>query len=198
MTDSSQPAADLPLLIRRAREGDPAAFERLVAMYRDRMYRWALVQMGEADDAEDVTQEALVRLHRGLRRYDGRARFETWLYAVVRSAAADMRRKAARTLRLRQRYSSLGAPAAAADPVPVLERLERRRLSGRVAVFLRSLPVRQREALDLVDLQGVAPTEAAARLGIADATLRTHLFRARRALRGRLLGEAEDADAEDG
>lgn len=197
MTQSRQPAADLPFLIRRAREGDPAAFDRIVALYRDRMYRWALVQMGEADDAEDATQEALVRLHRSLRRYDGRARFESWLYAVVRSAVADMRRKTARTLRLRQRYSSLGSPAAAADPAPVLERLERRRLAGRVAVFLRTLPVRQREALDLVDLQGVAPSEAAARLGIADATLRTHLFRARRALRGRLLNE-EQAGSEDG
>jgi RNA polymerase sigma-70 factor (ECF subfamily) len=183
-------------LIRRAREGDPAAFEHIVAAYRDRMYRWAVVQMGEVDDAEDATQEALVRLHRGLRRYEGRAGFESWLYAVVRSAVADIRRKKARRLEMRNRYSFLGGRDAVADPAPVLERLDRRRLADRVAFFLRSLPARQREAMDLVDLQGVAPADAAARLGIADATLRTHLFRARRSLRTRLL--SEEGDSEEG
>lgn len=189
MTESRQPAIDLPLLIRRARRGDPEAFDRLAGAYRDLMFRWALVRTGEVDDAEDATQEALVRLHRGLHRYDGRARFETWLYAVVASAAADVRRRSARRLRLRERYSALGDPAESAGPAPVEERLETRRLAALVITFLRSLPARQREALDLVDLQGVAPAEAAARLGIGHGTLRTHLFRARRALRGRLLDE---------
>jgi len=189
VTESRPPEADMSLLVQRARKGDAAAFDRLAGSCRDRIYRWALVRMGEADDAEDATQETLVRLHRGLHRYDGRARFDTWLYAVMVSAVADVRRKKARSLRLRDRFSALGDRRAAVDPVSVEDRLESRRLAGLVRTFLGALPARQREALDLVDLQGVPPGEAAVRMGVGHATLRTHLFRARRALRGRLLRE---------
>ncbi len=187
MTEPRKPDTELPFLIRQARAGDPSAFERLAGSYRDRIYRWALVRTGDEDDAEDATQEALVRLHRGIGKFDGRSRFETWLYSVVRSATADVQRRKARSLRLRERFAALGAPDAAADPSPVVEGLEARRIGGLVKEFLEALPARQREAMDLVDLQGVGQAEAAARLGVSPATLRTHLFRARRAMRARLL-----------
>ena len=73
------------------------------------------------------------------------------------------------------------------DPPAVVERLEVRRIGGLVRTFLEVLPPRQREAMDLVDLQGLGQSEAAERLGISPATLRTHLFRARRTLRGHVL-----------
>lgn len=187
MKESRNPETDLPVLIRQARGGDPAAFERLAGAYRDRMYRWALVRTGDEDDAEDATQEALVRLHRGLGKFDGRSRFETWLYAVVRSAAADVRRSKGKTLRLRERFVARRAGEAAAEPHPVVDGLESQRIESLVRVFLDSLPARQREAMDLVDLQGVEQVEAATRLGVSPATLRTHLFRARRTIRARLL-----------
>ena len=70
MTEPRNPEADLARLIRQARGGDASAFERLAGAYRDRIYRWALVRTGDEDDAEDATQEALVRLHRGLGKSD--------------------------------------------------------------------------------------------------------------------------------
>lgn len=187
MTESRHPEGEPSLLIRQARSGDPSAFERLAGMYRDRIYRWALVRTGDEDDAEDAAQESLVRLHRGLGKYDGRARFETWLYAVVRSAVADVQRRNARGQSLRERFLARGAPERSADPFPVVENLEASRIRGLLRSFLRSLPPRQREALYLVDLEGIGQAEAAERLGISPATLRTHLFRARRAMRSRLL-----------
>ena len=60
-------------LVRRAQAGDDAAFERLVRRFYDRIYRWALVRTSDPDDAEDVTQQVLVNLHRGLLTFDGRA-----------------------------------------------------------------------------------------------------------------------------
>jgi RNA polymerase sigma-70 factor (ECF subfamily) len=181
------PETDLPLLIRQARAGDPTAFEKLAGAYRDRIYRWALVRTGDEDDAEDATQEVLVRLHRGLRKFDGRSQFDTWLYTVVRRATADVQRRKGKALRLRERFAARGAGEATAEAHPVVEGLEARRISGLVRVFLESLPARQREAMDLVDLQGVGQVEAATRLGVSPATLRTHLFRARRTMRARLL-----------
>ena len=187
MTESRNPETELPFLIRQARAGDPSAFERLAGSYRDRIYRWALVRTGDEDDAEDATQEALVRLHRGLERFDGRSRFETWLYSVVRSATADVQRRKAKSLRLRERFAAWGLPETATDPLPVVDGLEVRRVGGLVRVFLEALPARQREAMDLVDLQGVGQVEAAERMGVSPGTFRTHLFRGRRAIRARLL-----------
>ncbi len=187
MTEPRNPETELSFLIRRAQAGDPHAFERLARAYRDRIYRWALVRTGDEDDAEDATQEALVRLHRGLRRFTGAARFETWLYSVVRSAAADVRRRGQMGRRLKDRYAIHGDRPGATDPSDLEAGMERRRLTILVRTFLEELPARQREAMDLVDLQGLAPAEAAQRLEIRPATLRTHLFRARRTLRSRLL-----------
>jgi RNA polymerase sigma-70 factor (ECF subfamily) len=185
--ESRNPDAVLPVLIRRAQAGDAQAFERVAESYRDRMFRWALVRTGDEDDAEDATQEALVRLHRGLRTFRGAARFETWLYSVTRSAAADVLRRRRRGKQVKERLAMLAAVTPDSESDDVLDRLETYRIVGLVASFLRDLPARQREAFDLVDLQGIAPGQAAARLGLNPATLRTHLFRARRGLRARLL-----------
>ena len=187
VTEPRNPEAELPVVIRRARAGDPRAFEALVAAYRGRIYRWALVRIGDRDDAEDATQEALVRLHRGLREYTGRGSFETWLYSVVRSASADAQRRRARSQRLKDRLASLVVFPSATDSPSVVEGLETRRIGELVRAFLEDLPARQREALYLVDLEGLGQAEAAARMGVGHATLRTHLFRARRAIRTRLL-----------
>lgn len=187
MTQRPSQESELLFLIRQAGAGDPSAFEELAGSYRNRIYRWALVRTGDEDDAEDATQEALVRLHRGLGKFDGRARFETWLYSVVRSAAADVQRRKARNLRLRERFATWGAPDPAMEARPVVEGLEVRRLGGLVRAFLEALPARQREAMDMVDLQGLGQVEAASRMGVSPATLRTHLFRGRRTLRRRVL-----------
>ena len=186
---------DLPFLIRRAQAGDPDAFERLVREYRDRIFRWALVRTGDVDDAEDATQEALVRVHRGLRKYRGESRFETWLYSVTRSAAADITRRRKGTRNMKARFSRLAESGSTADSAGLLDRVAARQLAEHVRGFLEQLPPRQREAVDLVDLQGLEPGEAAALLGSNPATLRTHLFRGRRALRCRLLDLSPTEDA---
>lgn len=186
MSDPRNPETDLTFLIRQARAGDVSAFERLAGSYRDRIYRWALVQTGDEDDAEDAAQEALIRLHRGIGTFDERAHFETWLYVVVRRASVDVRRRRGRSQRLRERFA-WGASEPLAEATAVVEGLEARRIGLLVKQFFEVLPPRQREAMDLVDLQGLGHAEAAERMAITRATLRTHLFRARRVIRCRLL-----------
>lgn len=182
MRESRKPDADLAFLIRRAQAGDAQAFEGIARTYRDRMYRWALVRTGDEDDAEDAAQEALVRLHRGLGRFRGAARFETWVYAVTRSAVADVLRRRNRGRRLKERFTML-SEARSVGPDDMLEQVQSRRLAGLVVSFLRDLPPRQREAVDLVDMQGLSPAEAAARLALSPGTLRVHLHRGRHRLR---------------
>ena len=182
-------AIETTQLVNRARQGDEAAFRRLVERYRDRIFRQALVQTGDADDAEDVTQEVLVRLHLQLSRFRGEAKFETWLFTLTRNAAADQRRKRDRPHRIAARIQELGGGVEAAENDPT-ERLEALQFGDRVRALLTDLSERQRTVFDLVDLQGYAAGEVAEMLGMRPVTVRTHLLRARRSLRAELLGGA--------
>ena len=177
-------------LVDRARGGDEQAFRRLVERFRGRIYRQALVQTGDADDAEDVTQEVLVRLHLGLAGFRGASKFETWLFTLTRHAAADFRGKQDRPRRLAARMRELGAGEneVARDPA---DRLEAQLLGNQIRTFLTELSERQRTVLDLVDLQGYATGEVAEMLGMRPVTVRTHLMRARRTLREELLGREQ-------
>lgn len=187
---ATPPDADL---IRRAQAGDEAAFTALVEAWHPRVLRWAAGMLDDPDDADDVAQLVLVRLYAGLHRFRGTARFSTWLYQITRNAARDaMRRRGRRRRamdRLRTFDPAVPATESAADAV------DRDDLTQRARAVLATLPERQRTVLDLVDLQGVTPQEAAALLGVAPATARVHLLRARRALRAALLPDfvAEEA-----
>jgi RNA polymerase sigma-70 factor, ECF subfamily len=175
---------------RRAQRGDHLALAQLLRAVRPRVFRWALVQTGSPDDAEDITQAALLRAQRGLPEFGFAARFTTWLYSVTRSVAADARR----THRRRAELLSRRAPAAESNTAE--PKLDERRLLELVREQLDALPVRQREVFDLVDLQGRAATDVAELLALDAATVRVHLLRARRTIRTRIL-ERNPALVED-
>ncbi len=179
-------AGDESAFERLVRGGDEPAFERLVRLFYERVHRWALARTGDRDEADDVTQETLVRLHRSLPSFDGRSRFTTWLYQVTRSAAADLHRKQARRARL---FSKLKGqlPAQPIDPRVNEVVADERRAGDLVKAFLEQLSERQREIFDLVDLQGFSTVEVSAMLKMEPVTVRSHLFRARRAIRTKIL-----------
>jgi len=185
---------DITTLVARARKGDELAFRQLVECVRDRVYRQALVQTGDGDDAEDVTQEVLVRLHLQIGRFRGDARFETWLFTLTRNAAADQRRKRNRPHRIAARLKELAGDDRWADADP-LDALEASRFGEQVRGFLVDLSERQRTVFDLIDLQGYAAGEVAEMLGMQPVTVRTHLLRARRAIRSRLLRSGHERGA---
>jgi RNA polymerase sigma-70 factor (ECF subfamily) len=188
------PDESLEPLVRQAQSGNEEAFRRLVTRCHAQVYRWALVRTGDADDADDVAQNVLVRLSTHLHRYDGRSRFTTWLYRVTANAAGGFFRRGAAHRRMTRQLEQWGAEApGASDP---LAGLHAANLAGAVRAFFSELPARQREILDLADLQGFGPNEIAQMLKMNAATVRTHLHRARRTLRARML-EAHPALLED-
>lgn len=172
--------------VERARRGEAEAFTELVRLCRSLIYRWSVVATGDPDDAEDVAQEVLVRLHDHLGRYRSGSRFTSWLYRITRNAATDRLRSRARRRRLRVEGALASAGASVDGPDERLLHAETDRI---VRSFLEALPDRQRQVVDLIDLQGHDPAEAAAMLGIEAGTVRVHLHRARRSLRSRLLAE---------
>jgi len=175
-------ATELDQLAWRAARGDESAFGRLVREVRPRLYRWALVQSGDPDDAEDITQAALLRLHRSLAGFHFESRLSTWLFTLVRSAAADWRRAAKRRGLRQDRYA-----LSQATVTPASEPDDRAALLALVRAQLAGLPARQREVFDLTELQGRSSPEVAALLGLSESTIRVHLLRARRAIRARVL-----------
>jgi RNA polymerase sigma-70 factor (ECF subfamily) len=186
--------------VARARDGG-AALEVLLEEIRPLVKRWALVALGDVDRAADVTQRVLLTVHRGLGDFrDESGSFHGWLYRVTKNAAVDEHRRRRRSEGLRDamlRHAPEPAPTgnALADIHERLDAITIRRLVER---FAEELPNRQREVFDLVDLQGFDAAEVAELTGIAPATVRVHLMRARRRLRELLIESNPEIEEEYG
>lgn len=195
MSETRQLEAAVADLVPRAQAGDALARDELLRRCHGPVYRWALVQIGSPDDAEDVAQDVLVRVYRYLGSYSGRSRFTTWLYQVTRNAALGWRRQLTSRLRVLRDFRADPRPGVgeAEDPV---ERLQASQVTEVVTALFRDLPARQREVFNLADIEGVALVEIAERLRMKPSTVRAHLFRARRTLRSRILASHPELAAE--
>lgn len=167
-------------LVERIGRGEAAATRMLVAAKLPRVLSLATRMLGDPTAAEDVAQEAFVRVWRTAGRWrPGEARFDTWLHTVVLNLCRD---------RLRRRRDLPGdAVPDVADPALDAEaamlEVERGR---RVAAAIASLPERQREAILLVHYQDLSGAEAAKALDVSIEALESLLSRGRRALRAHL------------
>ncbi len=161
-----------------AQGGDEEAFDRLFRHYLPRIRRWALVRTGDVDDADDVVQRTMVQAYRNIQSYRGESSFASWLYAITSNAAKELSRGRASRVRAVERLRSEPRPEAVAPHAD-----DRGELAGVVRMFLSELSPRQREMMDLVDLQGLQPAEAAELLGLEQSTARVHLLRGRRRMR---------------
>lgn len=181
----SDRALDIPgQLLVRARDDDDALSD-LIDATAPVVRRWALVQTGDATEADDLTQEVLIRMIRNLDALPEPPRFAGWLYTVTRNAATDRFRA-----RSRQRTavdSEDILEAAVSDISNPASDAERDELGDVLRSAFDELPRRQREVFDLVELQGIPATEAADILGIRATSVRGNLFKARRNLRRRIL-----------
>jgi RNA polymerase sigma factor (sigma-70 family) len=171
-------------LIARAADGDEDAFRVLVGRVHGHVRRWASGLAATPQDAEEITQDVLVRMYRNLSGFRGESRLTTWLFRVTRTAAADHSRRGRRHRADRALDEASQLPAANAEP---LRRLHAQGLSSQVESVFRSLPDRQRQVLDLVDLQGFAPVEVADMLKLKPVSVRASLFKARRTIRQSIL-----------
>lgn len=171
------PDADL---VARVGKQDPAAVRTLVSRKLPRLLALATRMLGDRMEAEDVAQEAFVRIWKQAPHWkEGEARFDTWIHRVALNLCYD---------RLRGRREDPVADLPdEADPQPMPDmQLEARVRDERVRTALAALPVRQREALVLNYYQELSNIEAAALMGITVDALESLLARARRNLRAQL------------
>ena len=169
----SESAPDDRRLLADHLAGDPDAFGTLVRRHRDRLWAVALRTLGDREEAADALQDALVSAYRNAGSYRGDAAVTTWLHRIVVNACID---------RTRRRQARPSVPLGDRD---VAERQDEHaateaRLDVRAA--LARLPMPQRVALVLVDLEDVPVAEAAELLGVPEGTVKSRCARARMAL----------------
>ncbi|MGH7554705.1 MAG: RNA polymerase sigma factor [Longimicrobiales bacterium] len=167
-------------LIRAALRGDDEAFARLVRRYLRKAMAVSMEYARTREDAEDVVQETFRRVLEGLGRFDLERSFEPWFFTILRNTA----RNASKSRRLRD-HEALTAEVASSTPGP-FEEMQQSELRQRIGEALDRLPAMQRTCFRLCMVEGFSSAEAADAVGLAESTVRVHVFRARQALQGLL------------
>lgn len=173
-------------LLEACRRGDPEAFKELVALTSRQVYTLAYRLVGDRHEAEDVAQEAYVRVFRSLRGFRGESRFETWLHRVVANAALNYMRR-------RNRFGEpIEVPEVEARPpdAPPIEHDE-------VKEALEALPTGQRAVVVLKDIYGFSCAEIGEQMGLSEGAVKVRLHRARRRLREMIYGAREGEEHEE-
>jgi RNA polymerase sigma-70 factor (ECF subfamily) len=171
-------------LMLRFQAGDARAFEVLVRRHRTPVFSFLLRLTGDRGRAEDLCQEAFLKVVRASSGWEPRARFQTWLYAIARNQAVDEARRQA----FRRAESLDGAPGSAAmadDPLPD-RTAEGALLRPKLEAALAALPEEQREVFLLREHAGLRFHEIASVTGVAENTVKSRMRYALEALRTRL------------
>jgi len=175
-------------LIRRARQGDPEAFQRLVEEHLPRLWKVAWRILRHREDTEDVMQEVFLAAYRALPGFRGDSSLSTWLHRIAVTRALNHRGAAAERIRRASEPwegmsgEEIRSAGEASVPSP-LKTLETRELLRKVARCLDKMPAAFRAALALRDVESFSYEEMAETLDIAVGTVRSRLARARMALR---------------
>ena len=166
--------------------GDGAAARALVARLGPMAYRLAVRMLNDRTEAEDLAQEALVRLWKIAPEWrTGEAKVSTWLYRVVTNLATDR-------LRRRRGVGLDEAPEVADGAASALERMIDTDRAQALELALAQLPARQRQAVVLRHLEGLSNPEIAAAMEIGVEAVESLTARGRRALAGLLAGRREE------
>jgi RNA polymerase sigma-70 factor (ECF subfamily) len=184
-------------LVALCRQGDPAAFARLVTLHESMVFNLAARLLGDGEEARDVAQEVFLQVYRTLGRFEGRSSLKTWIYRIVVNHCHNRRRFWHRRGRDREEGidEKLAAPerpgggAWQASPYEQACCQERARRVQRAVLGLR---FEQRSVIVLREIEGLSCEEVAAALGIPEGTVKSRLSRAREALREKLLGLLEE------
>ena len=173
-------------VVERVLGGDTDAFEALVTAYQKQIYNLTLRYVSSPEDAADLTQEAFLRAFRSLSSFRGDSRFSVWMYRLTTNICIDFLRSRGRgsasSLTVENEdedIEELDVPDERFEPQKELERRELRRA---VREGLQTLSEDAREIVILRELEGLSYAEIGERLGLEAGTVKSRLFRARKAL----------------
>lgn len=178
-------------LVEQARRGDRQAADRLIRRHLNRVHRIVYPLCGfDAEEARDVVQEVFLQALRSLPAFAGRARFSTWLYRIAVNAAFDARRRRRRWrdvfLGRRRTEDDEEAAAAPLEETDPLTRIAAGELETEVRRAMGRLSRHQQTVFALKVFEDMSIAEIAELTGMAEGTVKSHLFRATRSLREQL------------
>ncbi len=169
---------DESTLIRRAANGDPAAWEPLMRTHQQAVFRLSYLLLGDSDDAEDVAQETFLRAWNHLRRFDPSRPLRPWLLSIASNLAGNRRRSAGRYL------AAITRAFRHEPPPPSLEEKNARQAEAEhlwQAVQTLSLP--DQKIIYLRYFLDLSVSETAGVLQVAEGTVKSRLSRALEKLR---------------
>ena len=176
------PAARERELILRIKEGSHEAFRELVEMHMRQAYDLAYGFVNDHDDAEDVAQEAFVKVFHSIKSFREEAGFSTWLYRIVTNASLDRlkqrKRKTSRYVRIDNPESMQAMTSTeATDSIDLTMHMER---------ALHELPTLQRAVVILRHIDGLSTRTVSEILQCSEGTVKTHLHRGLKKMRSLL------------
>jgi len=170
--------------------GDAGAFETLYRRHRGPLYRFLLRQVkNEAATAEELFQDVWMRVIDSRGRYEARAKFSSWVYAIAHNRLMDFYRASGKAKFLDQEENEAALDALPADDPPAEIRLDRKRAAERLLAALGRLPEAQREAFLLQQESELSVEEIGAVTGVSRETAKSRLRYALVKLRSTLTNE---------
>ncbi|NLU10097.1 MAG: sigma-70 family RNA polymerase sigma factor [Tepidanaerobacter acetatoxydans] len=174
-------------LVRRAKRGDISAFEDLISGYEKKVYNTAYRFFNNAEDAMDVSQEIFIKVFTSLRRFREDSSFSTWLYRIAVNTCIDfLRKKREDVLPIKEEIVMDDKIELGFHTELPEEFVEKQEAKQAIMKAISTLPEEQRICIILRDVQGFSYTEISDILSCSLGTVKSRLFRGRRALKENL------------
>ena len=180
------------LLVERIKNGDDSAYNDMVSRYWDRIFARVFNLLKNQQDAEEVTQDAFIRAHRGLKNFRGDSSFSTWLYQIATNLAHNrywywFRRKRDQSMSLDKQLTADGdltlqdvIPCESENP---FEATVTQEFVDQVSVCMNGLSEKHREVLVLRNVKNLSYDAISKKLNISVGTVKSRIARARENLR---------------
>ena len=181
--------ADEELMLRYG-GGDAGAFETLYRRHRGPLYRFLLRQVSDAATAEELFQDVWMRVIDFRGRYEARAKFSSWVFAIAHNRLMDFYRASGRAKFLAREESEEALDTLPAGDIPADALIDRKRAAGRLLAALSELPDAQREAFLLQQEGDLSVEEIGAATGVSRETAKSRLRYAIAKLRASLRSRA--------
>lgn len=168
------------VLVTRAQSGDESAFDELFILYRKRLRQACLSKLGDADEAEDIAQEAFARAWRALPGFNGERKFYSWLAVIAANLCTDVLRRRTVSSRVSAAVGELELASPDESGEDLIVVAAERELAKRA---LRCLPQRQKRLIQLREQSGWSYEKIAYHEGLSSNSIETLMSRARQALK---------------
>lgn len=177
-------------VIREVKKGDEQAFAELVDLYKDKVYQVAYRMVGNAHEAQDISQEAFLRAYTNIERFDIERKFSTWIFRIATNVAIDRLRKKKPDFYLQEEVRgadglTFESQLAANEELPE-DQVVTLELQEWVQAEINQLPPKYRTAIILKYIEDLSLKEISDILDMPVSTVKTRIHRGREALRKRM------------